>query len=133
MWLHSSARPMSHKTVLAAAALLLMSQQPASAAQPWPTNVDPSTDTHTILLWEHGAPGALGTTDDDKPTLTVFPARPGPAGAPSPTAVIVAPGGSYMRLAANHEGRQVANWLNSQGVTAFVLRYRLGARYDTTL
>jgi len=45
------------------------------------------------------------------------------------TAVIIAPGGSYQRLAANHEGRQIANWFNAQGVTAFVLRYRLGPRY----
>src|ERR1700761_1248697 len=76
-----------------------------------------------------GAPGALGTTDDDKPTLTLFPVRAGPAGPVPTTAVIVAPGGSYMRLSANHEGRQVANWFNSQGVTAFVLKYRLGPRY----
>jgi acetyl esterase/lipase len=43
--------------------------------------------------------------------------------------VIVAPGGSYVILAINHEGRQVANWLNSLGVTAFVLKYRLGPKY----
>jgi acetyl esterase/lipase len=89
----------------------------------------PTTDTHTFALWENGAPGAQGTTDDDKPTLTLFPVRPGPAGPAPTTAVIIAPGGSYQRLAANHEGRQVANWFNSQGVTAFVLRYRLGPRY----
>src|ERR1700750_2513957 len=99
------------------------------AAQPWPTNIDPTTDTRTVLLWENGAPGALGATDDDKPTLTVFPVRAGPAGSAPTTAVIIAPGGSYGRLSANHEGRQVANWFNSQGVTAFVLRYRLGPRY----
>src|SRR5437016_10599188 len=29
----------------------------------------------------------------------------------------------------DHEGRQVAEWLNSQGVTAFILKYRLGPRY----
>jgi len=43
--------------------------------------------------------------------------------------VIVCPGGSYRALASNHEGRQVANWLNSLGVAAFVLKYRLGPRY----
>jgi acetyl esterase/lipase len=32
-------------------------------------------------------------------------------------------------LADNHEGRQVANWFNAMGVTAFVLKYRLGPRY----
>ena len=45
------------------------------------------------------------------------------------SAVIVAPGGGYGNLALNHEGRQVANWLNAQGVSAFVLRYRLGPTY----
>lgn len=115
--------------VALAAALLVMTQQPAGAAAPWPTSIDPTTDTRNFLLWESGAPGALGTTDDDKPTLTLFPVRAGPAGPVPTTAVIIAPGGSYGRLSANHEGRQAANWFNSLGVTAFVLRYRLGPRY----
>jgi acetyl esterase/lipase len=49
--------------------------------------------------------------------------------APLPVAVIVAPGGGYNHLAMNHEGRQVANFLNAAGITAFVLKYRLGIRY----
>lgn len=77
-------------------------------------------------LWANGAPGALGNEDRDKPTLTYYPAYgrdlPG-------TAVIVCPGGGYGALAMNHEGRQVANWLNALGITAFVLKYRLGPRY----
>lgn len=77
-------------------------------------------------MWENGAPGALGQDDDDKPTLTVY--RPWQTNA-SGTSVIVAPGGSYGRLASNHEGRQVANWFNAMGLTAFVLKYRLGPRY----
>ncbi len=44
-------------------------------------------------------------------------------------AVIVLPGGSYQHLATNHEGRQIANWLNALGITSFVLKYRLGPRY----
>ena len=43
-------------------------------------------------------------------------------------AIIVCPGGGYQRLA-DHEGRPIAEWLNSIGITAFVLRYRLGPRY----
>jgi acetyl esterase/lipase len=43
--------------------------------------------------------------------------------------VVVCPGGGYGGLANNHEGRQVANWLNSLGIAAFVLKYRLGPRY----
>src|SRR6201999_3022729 len=45
------------------------------------------------------------------------------------SAVIVAPGGSYIHLASNLEGRQVADWFTACGVTAFVLKYRLGAKY----
>ena len=76
-------------------------------------------------LWEGAAPGALGNDDADRPTLTLYRANGRGAG----TAVIVAPGGGYGALAMNHEGRQVANWLNSVGVTAFVLKYRLGPKY----
>jgi acetyl esterase/lipase len=83
-------------------------------------------EPQTISLWEHGAPGSLGKQDEDNPTLTIYlPVNPSESG----TAVIVAPGGSYGMLASNHEGRQVANWLNAFGVTAFVLKYRLGPRY----
>jgi acetyl esterase/lipase len=106
-----------------------MTQETANAAEPWPTSLDPTTETKTFLLWEDGAPGAQGTGDDDKPALTMFPARSGWMAPAATTAVIIAPGGSYQRLAGNHEGRQVANWFNAQGVTAFVLRYRLGPRY----
>ena len=47
------------------------------------------------------------------------------------TGVIVAPGGGYRVLAADHEGLQVAHWLNRRGIAAFVLRYRLGERYSS--
>ena len=79
-----------------------------------------------MLLWEHGAPEAQGTEESDKPTLTYYPPT---HGNPSGAAVIIARGGGYVHLAANHEGRQVANWLNSMGVAAFVLIYRLGPKY----
>jgi acetyl esterase/lipase len=83
-------------------------------------------EPRSFPLWQHDVPGALGTRDEDNPMLTLFPSvNPGSSG----TAVIVAPGGSYRVLATNHEGRQVANWLNSLGVTAFVLKYRLGPKY----
>ncbi len=78
-----------------------------------------------ILLWEGGAPGALGQADADKPTITAYPAPRGSSG----TAVVVAPGGGYGGLAMEHEGKQIAYWYNAMGVTAFVLKYRLGPRY----
>ncbi|MEU8362902.1 alpha/beta hydrolase [Nonomuraea sp. NPDC048882] len=52
--------------------------------------------------------------------ITAFPVR---AGAPAP-AVVVFPGGAYHHLA-DHEGAPVARWLNSLGIAAFVLRYRI--------
>ena len=45
------------------------------------------------------------------------------------TAIVIMPGGAYRNLSMNGEGRQVANWFNALGVTAFVLKYRLGPRY----
>jgi acetyl esterase/lipase len=73
------------------------------------------------LLWPNGAPMAKGNTDNDKPTVTVYPA---PAETRSRAGVVVCPGGGYGALAMDHEGKQVAEWLNSIGVTAFVLKYR---------
>ncbi len=80
----------------------------------------------TYRLWEGDAPGALGKEDMDVPTLTLFRPQPGTANG---TAVIIAPGGAYLGLAANLEGRQVADWFAARGVTAFVLKYRLGKKY----
>lgn len=92
-------------------------------AQPTPL---PIQDGQILPLWSGPAPGAQGTDAKDIPTITVFLPRSTPAGM---TAVIVAPGGGYTGLASNHEGRQVANYLNSEGVMAFVLTYRLGPKY----
>ena len=77
-------------------------------------------------LWSEGAPGALGTDDVDKPTLAAYPV---PQGRGVGTAVIVCPGGGYVNLSMDKEGDQFARWLNSLGVTAFVLKYRLGPKY----
>ncbi|WP_431242084.1 alpha/beta hydrolase [Flavobacterium sp. P21] len=44
---------------------------------------------------------------------------------PNQTAIIIFPGGGYSHLAIDKEGTKVANWLNSIGITAFVLKYRL--------
>jgi acetyl esterase/lipase len=78
------------------------------------------------LLWPNGAPGALGTQADDQPSLYPYVV---PQGRGIGTAVIVCPGGSYRKVELDLEGNQVARWLNSIGVTAFVLNYRVGPRY----
>jgi acetyl esterase/lipase len=80
----------------------------------------------TRLLWPSGAPGALGVEDADKPALTIY--LP-PAEKASGAAVVVCPGGGYTHLAMDHEGKQIAEWLNARGIAAFVLRYRLGPSY----
>ena len=80
----------------------------------------------TELLWPNGAPGALGDQDADKPAITVYLAA---TPAPTNPAVVVCPGGGYGALAMDHEGKQIAEWLNARGIAAFVLKYRLGPRY----
>lgn len=78
------------------------------------------------LLWHNGAPGAIGQEDSDKPSLTVYLASAEKA---TGTAVVICPGGGYGMLAVDHEGRQVAKWLNSVGISAFILKYRIAPRY----
>ena len=78
------------------------------------------------LLWPGGAPGAIGTEDADKPNLTVFLV---PETAAARTGVIVCPGGGYGALAKDYEGYAIARWLNSLGISAFVLQYRIAPRY----
>jgi acetyl esterase/lipase len=74
-------------------------------------------------LWPSGAPGAASADaplEERTPRLTPFPAV---ATAPS-AAVVVCPGGGYRGRAA-HEGAPVARWLNSLGIAAFELDYRV--------
>ena len=95
----------------------LQAQAPA-ALEPNPLKNLPQP----VLLWPNGAPGALGDTEDDKPRL--YPYLPGTKS--TTAAVLVIPGGGYTDVAIAHEGFQLARWLNAQGVTAFVLDYRVG-------
>lgn len=76
-----------------------------------------------IPLWPNGAPGALGATTNDIPTVTPYlPDGTNATGA----ALVICPGGGYAALAP-HEGNDYALWLNQHGVTCFVLKYRLGS------
>jgi acetyl esterase/lipase len=79
-----------------------------------------------IALWPNGTPGAQGNTDEDRPELRIYTPSPDKA---SGAGIVVCPGGGYGVLAMDHEGHQVARWLNELGVAAFVLKYRLGPRY----
>lgn len=73
-------------------------------------------------LWPREAPGAMGYGAGDVPTLTLF--LP-PANRATGTAVVVCPGGGYGGLATDHEGVQIAAWLNARGIAAVMLCYRL--------
>ena len=118
---------MTRSVVMLTAFLLLtvgVAAQPAQPGQP-PPRSPLNAPPQEIPLWDAGAPGALGTTDGDIPTLTIYRANRGGTG----TGVVVAPGGGYGALAMDHEGRQVAAYFNAMGVAAFVLKYRLGPKY----
>ena len=103
------------KPIMKRTVLILLAASLAASAQPT-----------TELLWPQGAPGALGDDEKDKPSLTSYLANPAKAVG---TAVIVCPGGGYSGLAMDHEGKQIAEWLNNLGISAYVLKYRLGPRY----
>ncbi len=81
----------------------------------------------TIMLWPNGAPGAKGHSSKDKPWISIFTPSSSKANG---TAVLVCPGGGYAGEAMKKEGYKVSQWLNSLGVTAFVLKYRHGPRYQ---
>lgn len=72
----------------------------------------------TIPLWGGEPPYGEGVNPKQIPTLDLYPV-PGARGA-----VVVCPGGGYAMLA-DHEGEPVAEWLNSLGISAAVLKYRL--------
>jgi len=111
-------KPICVAFLLTACSMTAWSQQrPALSLPP---------DGQILPLWSGGAPGAQGTQPEDIPTITVYQPR---NVTPGMTAVIVCPGGGYVHLAMNHEGRQVATYFNSLNVVAFVLTYRLGPKY----
>ena len=102
-------------------------------------------DLEVIPLWPGNPPGTANWSAPEKvfiakdgtrfvqnvtvPTLTVYP----PQGKANGTAVVICPGGAYHFLAIDYEGNDVARWLNSFGVTAFVLKYRVYPTGDDPL
>ena len=99
------------------------------------------TGSETHFLWPDKVPGEvpgevgqekaetkggiLRVSNVSKPTLTVFPADSKKANG---TSVLVCPGGGYNILAYEHEGSAICEWLNSLGVTGFLLKYRVPRR-----
>jgi acetyl esterase/lipase len=91
------------------------------------------TTPAVIDLWPEGVPGLRADASpevmkDDRvfnvhvPTLVYYPA---PAEKANGTAVIMCPGGGYVRLAITNEGLGAVKWLNPLGVSVFVLKYRM--------
>lgn len=77
-----------------------------------------------INLWPGKAPGALGDSPEDTPAVQVFLPEAGKA---TGSSIVVCPGGGYGGRAA-HEAGVVGEWLAKNGVTGFVLRYRVGPK-----
>jgi len=87
-----------------------------------------------IRLWPTGAPNSNGLTGPEDqmengrvgnvkdPVLYAYPADPAKN---TGAAVVICPGGGYVRLAMNHEGHEIARWLASNGITGIVLKYRM--------
>ncbi|MGB8030657.1 MAG: alpha/beta hydrolase [Terracidiphilus sp.] len=89
----------------------------------------PGTDNNflgiqTIRLWPGTPPEAKGNTCNDVPALTIFNPR---QGTENGSAVIIFPGGAYIHLAGDLEGREIADWFTARGFHAFILSYRLSS------
>lgn len=87
-------------------------------------------------LWPGGKTPYVLPIDKEtgSPLLKLYPTKGGESH--TGAAVVVCPGGGYGGLATDHEGHQIAEWFNAQGVSAFVLHYRLGSQghhYPTQL
>jgi acetyl esterase/lipase len=104
--------------------MTLSAVMPAGAAEPAAAGA--RGEPKVVRLWEGDAPGAKGQEEADTPTLTIYPP---PEGKNNGAAVVICPGGGYGALAA-HEGKPVADWLNANGATGVVLKYRLGPKYS---
>ncbi len=107
--------------MLTSACLLLFVSFPVRAQQ------------STIKIWNGLAPGTENRKDEEKiegnnivnvyqPELTIFLPEKQNKNCP---AVLVFPGGGYKRVVIQKEGTKIAQWLNENGIAAFVLKYRL--------
>jgi acetyl esterase/lipase len=105
---------------LLACSAMLAQKQPCATAG----NNNDFLGIQTVRLWPGDAPEAKGKACEDTPTLTIFEPQRGTA---TGSAVVIFPGGSYINLAGNLEGRQVADWFAVRGFRAFVLSYRLSS------
>lgn len=112
------------KTMLLASAMLLAAPAWAQESE---RNIWPDKRPAEVVLKNGKTKQTMGEDDILRiqqmpvPTLQKFPVVKSPKG----KVVIVCPGGGYQILAVNHEGTEIAQWLNALGYTAYVLRYRV--------
>lgn len=104
------------------------------------SNVYAQIEPIVVPLWENGAPGFEDRKDEPEqaadwwvrnihnPTANVFLADPELA---TGSAVVIFPGGGHMNLVYNSEGVRAAEFFNSIGVTAIVIKYRLAREKDS--
>ena len=112
------------KTMLLASAMLLAAPAWAQESE---RNIWPDKRPAEVVLKKGKMKQEMG--DDDilriqqmpVPTLQKCPVVKSPKG----KVVVICPGGGYQILAVNHEGTEIAQWLNALGYTAYVLRYRV--------
>jgi endo-1,4-beta-xylanase len=99
-----------------------------------------------IRLWAQGAPGSEGVTAPEVFQASADPKHPArftvvhypsifvylpPKEKANGAAIVVAPGGGHSAVVIQHEGYDIAEWLNKQGIAAFVLKYRLARAKDS--
>lgn len=112
------------KTMLLASAMLLAAPAWAQESE---RNIWPDKSPAEVVLKKGKMKQTMGEDDILRiqqmpvPTLQKFPVVKSPKG----KVIIVCPGGGYQILAVNHEGTEIAQWLNALGYTAYVLRYRV--------
>lgn len=121
--------------LIGALCLLAVSQTAAAQSRRWDIPAPPQPPGAIVLKTPGAAPSGIPETwtmsnSDNVPVVqnvsvpTLTPFLP-PRGKATGAAVIVAPGGAFVLLAMDHEGWKVARWLQSHGVAAFVLKYRV--------
>ncbi len=97
---------------------------PAASGAPATATTPALQNLQSFRLWAGDAPGQHGQTAKDIPSLQAYVADPAKA---TGAAMIVFPGGGYTSLSMTNEGSRIAQWLASNGITAFVVTYRLGS------
>jgi len=96
----------------------------------WPKTVPNETKPKSAPIPTTLEDGSIRVIEVTNPFLAVFKPNPN---VKNGKAIIVCPGGAYVRLAVHKEGYTVAEWLNKLGYTVFVLHYRVPDKRDGAL